>query len=265
MKSFLLLATLMAPVLAPAEDAPPLPPPTPPLIRVELLIVRLPENRALDLQPELRDPARVAAAQEKLLTMIKKKEAQLIDWPVLTTKSGNRAVVENIHEVRYPIGYEAPKVVAVPSENPDPQHVDKPEAPAPTVRAPEKSKPTPPADVKLGDRTIAGVPSVFETRNTGVVLEVEPNIADDGKTIDAQLGAQHVTLLGYRREKLEVEGKFAVVTEVPEFQTAKTSTNVTLPSGQPFLLSFQQLQRPEHTVELFLLKMTALPAGRPAK
>src|SRR5881394_2850689 len=79
-------------------------------IRAELLVVRLPTARAIELQPELRDPSRIAAAQEKLLTMAKNKEAELVDWPIICTLSGNRAVAENVQEVRYPNQYESPKV-----------------------------------------------------------------------------------------------------------------------------------------------------------
>jgi hypothetical protein len=291
MKSHLLLLAMLAVPFAAAADGPDgaqglvpragqpvagvdavaaveqLPEPPPALIRVELLIVRLPTDRALELQPELRDPARVAAAQDKLLALIQKKQAQLVDWPVLTTKSGNRAVLENIHEERYPIEYQPPKVVAAPPESPDPQHVDKPEAPAAEKPAPKKEnaagpQPAPPPVVKLADRMIAGVPSTFETRNVGVTLEIEPNVAPDGQNIDAQLAPQHITLLGFRRHKLEVEGKYTVVTETPEFQTEKVSTSITLPSGQPHLLSFHQLQQPADTVELFILKMTLLPMGK---
>jgi hypothetical protein len=226
------------------------------LIRVELLVVRLPEAAAVELQPELRDPARVAKAQEKLLAMVKKKEAELIDWPVVMTKSGNRAVVENIHEVKYPIAFEQPQVV--PAKPVDPKHtmVAKPTAPEnPAPAKPEAGDA--PAVVVVG-----GVATTFETRNTGVTLEIEPNILPDGKTVEVQMAPQHVTLVGYRQEKMEVIGKYSVAVEQPEFQTQKTTTNLTLQSGQPHLVAFYKLRQPAGTVELFLTTLTIVEMGK---
>jgi hypothetical protein len=45
-------------------------------------------------------------AAEKVVKLIGEKRATLVGWPVLTTKSGMRAVVEEIHEFRYATEFE---------------------------------------------------------------------------------------------------------------------------------------------------------------
>jgi hypothetical protein len=218
------------------------------LIRAELLVVQVPEAAALELQPELQDAAKVAGAQAKLLEMIKQKKAELIDWPTITGKPGNRMVVENIQEIKYPIEFEGPFTL------PDP--VDPAVTTVPTPTAP---------DVDAGKKKeefIGGVPTTFETRNVGVTLEVEANLQPGEKTIDAQFAAQHVVLNGYRKEKMEIAGKHPVVVEQPEFHNRKTVTNLVFQSGVPQMVGFHKLKQPAGKVEIFLVTMTVIEMGK---
>lgn len=220
------------------------------LIRAELLVVRLPEAAAMELQPALQDAAQVAGAQKKLIGMIQKKQAELIDWPTVTTISGNRAVVENVHEVKYAIEFEGPFTVDEPV-NPQAEKVATPTAPD-----------TPAKGAKKGPEVMGGVPTTFETRNVGVTLEIEPNISEDGKTVSAQLAPQHVELVGYRKEKMEFNDRPAVVVEQPVFQTRKVSTNVVFRSGEPQMLGFYKLKEPAAgKVEIFLVTITLVEKG----
>src|SRR5437016_10550560 len=93
-----------------------------------------------------------------------KKGIDLLSAPSVTTKSGQRAIIEVIRELRYPRTFTPPQVPAVSSSvvggtNP------------PVVVTPT-------------------TPQTFETRNTGVTLEVEPVVGPDGVTIDLNLVPQ---------------------------------------------------------------------------
>jgi hypothetical protein len=232
------------------------------LVRAELLVVRLPEAAALELQPALRDAAQVVEAQKKLIGMIQKKQAELIDWPTITTISENRAVAENIHEVKYPIEFEGPFTV---DEVVNPQVERVADAKAPD--APAKSGEPGTAPSKEGKKPepqlVGGVPTTFETRNVGVTLEIEPTVSEDGKTVTAQLAPQHVEMVGYRREKMEFNDRPTVVVEQPVFQTRKVSTNVVFRSGEPQMLGFYKLKEPAAgKVEIFLVTLTVMEVGK---
>lgn len=103
-----------------------------------------------------------------------KKGVDLLSAPRITTKSGQRAVIEIVREFRYPTKF-------------DPPHV-------PDIRGGSSS----------GTGTTISLPVVgpstplnFETRNTGVTLEVEPVVGPDGVTIDLNLVPQVVEFEGF--------------------------------------------------------------------
>jgi general secretion pathway protein D len=112
-----------------------------------------------------------------------KKGVDLLSAPRVTTKSGQRAVIEIVREFRYPTQFQPPQI---------PQTVG-------AVRADNSGV--------LGDLIPLGststvpvtptTPTAFETRNTGVTLEVEPVVGPDGVTIDLNLVPQVVEFEGF--------------------------------------------------------------------
>lgn len=222
-------------------------------IRIELLVVQLPERRAITLQRDLRDPARVKRGQQALLDLIDKGEAQLVDWPIVRTLAGNRVVAENISEIRYPIEFAQPRVIENPV-SPDATITQNPIAPDAAAVSAEISKPK--GSAKEPPKLLAGIPTTFETRNAGVTLEIEPVISDDGKTVSMQLAPQHVMFNGNRRTTVEAPGQYSVSVDQPMFHTQKVSTNVVVKSGEPYLFGFQKLPTPERTVEIWMLTAT---------
>ncbi len=99
-----------------------------------------------------------------------KKGVDLLSAPKVTTKSGQRAVIEIVREFRYPTAYDRPQLPTFSSS--------------------------------LGGGTAPAVvtpttPTTFETRNTGVTLEVEPVVGPDGVTIDLNLVPQVVEFEGF--------------------------------------------------------------------
>jgi len=105
-----------------------------------------------------------------------KKGVDLLSSPRVTTKSGQRAVVEVIEEFRYPTEFQPPQI---------PQTVGATGGVL-NVGASSSTFPVTPT-----------TPTAFETRNTGVTLEVEPAIGPDNFTIDLNLVPQVVEFEGF--------------------------------------------------------------------
>jgi type II secretory pathway component GspD/PulD (secretin) len=156
-----------------------------------------------------------------------KKGVDLLSAPKVTTKSGQRAVIEVVREFRYPTTFTQPQVPQIGSST--------------TVvngTVPVVVTPT--------------TPQTFETRNTGVTLEVEPVVGPDGVTIDLNLVPQVVEFEGFINYGSPI---FAVgvntiagisvstpvlltsnVINQPVFSTRKVTTNVSVWDGQTVVL-----------------------------
>ncbi|HWB59595.1 MAG TPA: M56 family metallopeptidase [Chthoniobacteraceae bacterium] len=110
----------------------------------------------------LLDPASVEALLAKLN---KATSMKLLSAPSVTTRTGQRAVVEVVREFRYPTEFDTNKKTGKP------------------------------------------MPTAFETRNTGVTLEVEPKMAQNGR-IQLDMAPQIVTFLGFMTYGEDNNGKF---------------------------------------------------------
>ncbi len=102
-----------------------------------------------------------------------KKGVDLLSAPRITTKSGQRAIIEIVREFRYPTVFSEPKI--------------------PDIRSGSAGSGVSVSLPVVGPST----PSAFETRNTGVTLEVEPVVGPDGITIDLNLVPQVVEFEGF--------------------------------------------------------------------
>jgi general secretion pathway protein D len=156
-----------------------------------------------------------------------KKGVDLLSAPKVTTKSGQRAVIEIVREFRYPTTFTAPQVPAISSSTT-------------TIGGaiPVVVTPT--------------TPQTFETRNTGVTLEVEPVVGPDGVTIDLNLVPQVVEFEGFINygSPINAVGVNTVagisvsapvlltenVINQPVFSTRKVTTNVSVWDGQTVVL-----------------------------
>ncbi|MFL6519623.1 MAG: Amuc_1098 family type IV pilus outer membrane protein [Chthoniobacterales bacterium] len=159
-----------------------------------------------------------------------KKGIDLLSAPRVTTKSGQRAVIEIVREFRYPTQFQAPQIPTTfgGSNNPN---------------------------VSLGNSTggtfpvTPTTPTGFETRNTGVTLEVEPVVGPDGITIDLNLVPQVVEFEGFinygspiRTSSVNALGMAQTVELTPNiinqpvFSTRKVTTSVSVWDGQTVVL-----------------------------
>jgi type II secretory pathway component GspD/PulD (secretin)/tetratricopeptide (TPR) repeat protein len=156
-----------------------------------------------------------------------KKGIDLLSAPKVTTKSGQRAIIEVVREFRYPKTYTPPQVPQIGSTT----------AVANTV-VPVVVTPTTPQD--------------WETRNTGVTLEVEPVVGGDATTIDLNLVPQVVEFEGFINygSPINAVGVSTVagisvstpiiltqnVINQPVFSTRKVTTSVNVYDGQTVVL-----------------------------
>jgi general secretion pathway protein D len=114
-----------------------------------------------------------ATFQAVIRGLNQKKGVDLLSAPSVTTKSGQRAVIEIVREFRYPTQFQPPQI---------PQTVGSTNG----VGGGATAIPVTPT-----------TPTAFETRNTGVTLEVEPVVGPDGVTIDLNLVPQVVEFEGF--------------------------------------------------------------------
>lgn len=169
-----------------------------------------------------------------------KKGVDLLSAPRVTTKSGNRAVIEIIREFRYPIEFEQPQIPQTFGNTGQGSLVIGGGGGAvnPLAFSSNGSFPVTPT-----------TPTTFETRNTGVTLEVEPVIGPDGASIDMQLAPQVVEFEGFINygspiQTTSTNGLGQTITNIitpnvinqPIFSTRKVSTNVTVFDGATVVL-----------------------------
>jgi general secretion pathway protein D len=110
-----------------------------------------------------------------------KKGVDLLSSPRVTTKSGQRAVIEIIREFRYPTEFTPPQIPQTFGSSGTTTTTG-----VTTTSSSSGSFPVTPT-----------TPTAFETRNTGVTLEVEPVVGPDSYTIDLNLVPQVVEFEGF--------------------------------------------------------------------
>jgi general secretion pathway protein D len=159
-----------------------------------------------------------------------KKGIDLLSSPRVTTKSGQRAVVEVIEEFRYPTEFQPPQI---------PQTVGATTSLGLVGASTSNSFPVTPT-----------TPTAFETRNTGVTLEVEPAIGPDNFTIDLNLVPQVVEFEGFINYGSPIQttnqnpftgvSTTTVITpnviNQPIFSTRKVTTSVSVFDGSTVVL-----------------------------
>jgi general secretion pathway protein D len=158
-----------------------------------------------------------------------KKGIDLLSAPKVTTKSGQRAIIEVVREFRYPRTYTPPQVPSIGTTTTTGSQV-----------VPVVVTPTTPQD--------------WETRNTGVTLEVEPVVGGDATTIDLNLVPQVVEFEGFINygspinavgvSTLSTRGISTSIPVLltqnvinqPVFSTRKVTTSVSVWDGQTVVL-----------------------------
>lgn len=220
-----------------------------PLIEFDLLVVQIQEPAALSLIPQLRDRKQSERAFASIMELVTAKKATLIGWPVLATKGGQRAVVEQIEEFRFATEYKGAEKIKA-TEQPSNETKD-PGAPNPSGTS---NSSTPPEKVRTVIKEVDAIPASFETRNVGVTLEIESAVRKDLRTIDISLVPQHVTFLEMRRVEIEDQKSGRkIVVEQPQFLTNRVTTSIEVQDGDYTLLGTFKVPKPQGYIELFIL------------
>jgi general secretion pathway protein D len=161
-----------------------------------------------------------------------RKGIDLLSAPRVTTKSGQRAVIEVIRSFIYPTEFSAPQI---------PQTVGATGGGGGGVLGGGTSNSFP---------VTPTTPTSFEKKDVGVTLEVEPTIGPDGYSIDMQLAPQVVEFEGFINYGSPIQttstNPITGITSVnvltpniinqPIFSTRKVSTNVTVFDGATVVL-----------------------------
>src|SRR5437588_5146138 len=161
-----------------------------------------------------------------------KKGIDVLSAPRVTTKSGHRAVIEIVREFRYPTQFQPPQI---------PQTFAARETVSGTASVSGNSNGAFPVTPTT--------PTAFETRNTGVTLEVEPVVGPDGITIDLNLVPQVVEFEGFINYGSPIQttntNLLGITTtsiltpniiNQPIFSTRKVTTSVSVWDGQTVVL-----------------------------
>lgn len=166
------------------------------------------------------------AAQVIMRGLAQKKGTDVMSAPSILAKSGESAKIEVIREFIYPTEYEPPELpqsVGTTSQNSDP-------------------------DGGGGGAQIFPVtpatPTGFETRNTGVTLEIEPTIGENNYTIDLRFLPELVEFEGFINYGSPIQtlgqdilGNPVSITitenriEMPVFSTRRVTTGLTIYDG----------------------------------
>lgn len=170
-----------------------------------------------------------------------KKGVDLLSAPRVTAKSGQRAIIEIIREFRYPTEFDPPQIPQNFGNNNGGGTTFIPITGAginPLAGQSQSSFPVTPT-----------TPTAFETRNTGVTLEVEPVIGPDGYTIDLNLVPQVVEFEGFINYGSPIQttstnalGQQIInvitpnVINQPIFSTRKVQTSVSVFDGHTVVL-----------------------------
>ena len=185
-------------------------------------------NSVLNLAGVLTDPQ----FQIIVRALNQQKGVDLLSAPRVTTKSGQKAVIEIIREFIYPTAFQPPQI--------------------PTSFGNTGSTVSLSATGTSGSTGAFPVtpttPTAFEKRNTGVTLDVEPVIGPDGFTIDLTLAPQVVDFDGfinYGSPISTVSSNLGIATRTvltenvinqPIFSTRKVTTSVSVYDGSTVIL-----------------------------
>ena len=159
--------------------------------------------------------------------LAQKKGTDLMTAPSVTAKSGQKATIEIIREFIYPTEYEPPQI---------PQTMSTPSTTSllgTSSSSGSSSFPVTPA-----------TPTAFETRNTGVTLEIEPTIGENDFVIDLRFVPEIVEFEGFVNYGSPIQTTSTdalgnpvtnVLTEnrieMPVFSTRRVSTQLTIYDG----------------------------------
>lgn len=217
-------------------------------VRVDVQMVALPMAEAVRLLPHLRRAKTFVEADRRLQTLVDDGIAEVLGWPIAQGVNGEKSVSESIDEIRFGTAFEPPAIAGSwSSSHPVPL------TPFEFWRH---------AGAFIGDTTVGirthDVPTAFDSRETGPILEIEPQVTNQNGDLSLSIRAQWIHLdsmepaIGARSPRPE---DHRVVQ--PRITNLTTDANLTLANGGRILLDSFVLEQPQPRVVLFLLHASA--------
>jgi hypothetical protein len=165
------------------------------------------------------DPAKAAVMRrekptegqfyEALVGLIAKGEVIQEDFAILRCRSGNLAKMASIREYIYPTEF----------------------VPAMITTASAQTKEELPLKAASPQVVVPTTATAFETRDTGLTIEMEATMGEDRDSVDLRISPQHVSLV--ERWKW---GQGTSETEMPNFESQRLTTMVGIPMGSTAML-----------------------------
>ena len=215
------------------------------MVRVDVLMLSVPEEKLLPLLPQLRNPDQIAAAEQTLLTMVANREATLDSWPEVTTYDGARAISESIVEFRYPIEFRSFGQQTC----------------LPTAGSPPPKEPTPEEKAAIAMMAAGQIcPISFETRNVGASLEVEPSVSPDGKAVTVALCPRNIRFERFSEfpAGTSANGQKLSVQQ-PVFNTSSLNTAFTLRDGERRMIYLGKSSEDKRRFDVFIVGAKIFP------
>lgn len=165
------------------------------------------------------DPAKAAVMRREkpseaqfydaLVALIANGEVVQEDFALLRCRSGNLAKMKSIREYIYPTEF----------------------VPAMITTASAKKKEELPLKAESPQVVVPTTPTAFETRNTGLSIEMETTMGEDRASVELRIKPDHVSLV--ERWKW---GQGTSETEMPNFETQRLNTTVDIPMGSTAMI-----------------------------
>lgn len=187
----------------------------PSMVRTQLEFVELDQSTYLQLMQQPRDSADATELRKRVVELVKRDEAAVLETMILISRSGERATVESVLEWIYPTEYEPPGF--------------------------QPPRLTPEQLANLQRSAFAGLlnaPTSFETRNVGSTFEISTTIGVSNDVVDVLLRPEMVRFDGFNihLERKDHEGNL-YQDKHPTFAKRSFASAVTCRSGQYVLLN----------------------------
>lgn len=175
------------------------------LVRVSFQFIEVPHSTLTDMLADREKSG--PAIHEKAVALSKEAKAKLLETCMVVCLCGQKASLESIREEIYPTEYQPLTLPCDLSSN------------AKTLTGDPPNNP------------FSRTPTAFETRNTGVTLEVEPTLASDG-TIDLRLNPEIVTRLRLETSMEHVDQWGDASYRMPIYETWRVKSSVNIVPGK---------------------------------
>lgn len=212
-------------------------------IRVQVEFIDLPHEQLTELMFGEKPAANDTELRQRVAQLVKDGKAKVMETLLCTGRSGQKSSTESIEEFIYPTEYEPASFAA---EN------KKAESAKTEAAAPGKWE------------GIGPSPTAFETRNLGSTMEIEPNVSEDGDTINLLLVPE---IVYHVKNEIWAEWKDehgSAPVQVPVMYCLRLNTTVKVHDGKPFLVGAltpkNDKGEPDHDRKLMVfVKANVLP------